>query len=360
MGPAQSSKGDGIVSDNTAIEWSDASWNPVLGCARVSPGCDACYAIVQARIRAGNPNPKVATAFEGLTKPTEGRADWTGRINLLPERLEQPLRWRKPRKIFVNSLADLFHEDVPDQFIADVFAVMAVARWHTFQLLSKRHGRMKALLTSDSFRAMYEAAWDRRASDLWRFGSQKTQDFMDGQISAPWPIPNLCLGVSIENQPWAEIRVHALLSCQQAAGVLWVSAEPLLGPIDLRNLKARNGALIDALCGDVKSPDGTIYAACPGSVSWVVAGGESGAGSRPMHPDWARSLRDQCQDARVPYLFKQWGSHRWVEHSAYDDATQCWVADGIEPQRVSKKLAGRELDGREWNEYPRVYGPVPA
>ena len=350
------------MSDNTAIEWSDASWNPVLGCDRVSPGCDRCYAIVQARIRAGNPNPKVAAAFGGLTMQAEGRTDWTGRVNLLPERLEQPLRWRKHRKIFVNSLADMFHDDVPEEFIARVFAVMAVARWHTFQMLTKRHGRMKALLTSDSFRAAYEAAWDQRASDLSRFGNQKTRDYMDGQPSAPWPIPNLCLGVSAEDQHWAAIRVHALLSCAQAAGVLWVSAEPLLGAIDLRNLQVRGNVFIDALCGDVKTAAGEIYAACPGSVSWVVAGGESGPGSRPMLPDWARSLRDQCQDARVPFLFKQWGAWSptgWVGIGGHDP-NRGFVGKPVnehgareEIARTSKKAAGRVLDGRTWDEFPR-------
>jgi protein gp37 len=297
------------MSDNTAIEWSDASWNPVLGCARVSPGCDHCYAIIQARIRAGNPNPKVAAAFDGLTVQTPGRADWTGRVNLLPERLEQPLHWRKPRKVFVNSLADLFYEDVPDQFIAEVFAVMAMARWHTFQLLTKRHGRMRSLLTSPEFRAMYEARWDQLAADLGR-GGRAWADYIDTHFGqqAPWPIPNLCLGVSAEDQHWAAIRVHALLSCQPAAGVLWVSAEPLLGAIDLRNLQIRGNVFVDALYGDVKTAAGEIYAACPGSVSWVVAGGESGPGARPMLPEWARSLRDQCQDARIPFLFKQAGA----------------------------------------------------
>jgi protein gp37 len=341
------------VSDNTAIEWSDASWNPVLGCARVSPGCDACYAIIQARIRAGNPNPKVAAAFEGLTAQTSGRADWTGRVNLLPERLEQPLRWRKPRKVFVNSLADLFHDAVPDAFIACVFTVMAKASQHTFQVLTKRHGRMRSLLSSPDFRVLCSAAAASRGWDL---------------EGVPLPLPNVWLGVSVENQQWADIRIPALLATP--AAVRWVSAEPLLGPVNLIGQGGNLvGAGIHALPDPPQHDGGEPVCQDHGAerctqgcrfVDWVVAGGESGPGARPMHPQWARSLRDQCSAAEVPFLFKQWGAHRWVAHSVWDEGTQCWVDRGIEPQRVSKKLAGRELDGRTWDEFPRAAEAVPA
>ena len=321
------------MSDKTKIGWTDATWPVVTGCTHISEGCDHCYAATLTSGRLAH-----LPEYAGLAE--HGR--FNGTVRCLPGRLDWPLKWRKPRRIFVCSMSDLFHEGVPDSFIAEVFAVMAASRQHTFQVLTKRHGRMKSLLRSKEFAEAVRIAYLTLPSDI------------PSAYGYAWPLPNVWLGVSAEDQHWAQIRVHALLATP--AAVRWVSAEPLLGPIDLRNLKAGNGALIDALCGDVKSPDGTIYAACPGSVDWVVAGGESGAGARPMHPDWARSLRDQCQDARVPYLFKQWGAHRWIEHSAYDHATQCWVADGIEPQRVSKKLAGRELDGRTWDEYPRVYG----
>lgn len=310
------------MSDSSKIEWTDASWPVTVGCDHVSAGCDNCYA---ATLTSGR--LKHLPEYAGLAE--HGR--FNGTVRCLPERLDWPSKWRKPRRIFVCSMSDLFHQSVPDKFIAEVFATMASTPRHTFQVLTKRHDRMRSLVGS----AEFEVSVLRRVP--W----------------AAWPLPNVWLGVSAEDQHWAEIRVHALL--RTPAAERWVSAEPLLGPIDLRNLKARNGALIDALCGDVKSPDGTIYAACPGSVTWVVAGGESGRGARPMHPDWARSLRDQCRATRTPFLFKQWGVHRWVEHSAWDETTQCWVADGIEPQRVSKKLAGRELDGRTWDEYPRVW-----
>ena len=352
------------MSDNSAIEWTDTTWNPILGCTRVSPGCDRCYAITQARIRAGNPNPKVATAFTGLTERGEAGTDWTGRVNLLPDRLVQPLSWRKPRKVFVNSLSDLFHEDVPDEYIARVFAVMAATPQHTYQILTKRHGRMRSLLRNKLW-WQYEFAAACRARGV----DYATAAIWDGDVA--W-LPNAWLGVSTEDQHWARIRVHALLSVP--AAVRWVSAEPLLGAIDLRNLEAGNGALIDALHGDVKTRQGEIYAACPGSVSWVVAGGESGPGARPMHPEWARSLRDQCRDARVPFLFKQHGD--WIGgyridydqgeafHPVSDHTLAAWHwpgddhpaahewPDGVAAMRVGKKQAGRLLDGREWNQFP--------
>ena len=297
------------MSDNSKIEWTDSSWPVTVGCDHVSDGCDHCYAATLASGRL-----KRQPAYAGLAE--NGR--FNGTVRCLPERLDWPRKWRKPRRIFVCSMSDLFHEAVPDSFLDSVFAVMADCPQHTFQVLTKRHARMRSYL--------------RRAR--------------------PEPLPNVWVGVSAEDQKWAEIRVHALLSVP--AAVRWVSAEPLLGPIDLRNLRAGNGALIDALSGDVKTPEGEIYAACPGSVSWVVAGGESGTGARPMRPEWARSLRDQCQQTRTPYLFKQWGAHRWIAGSRWDEPTQCWEDHGIVAQRVPKKPSGRELDGRTWDQYPGI------
>jgi protein gp37 len=348
------------VSDKSQIEWTEATWNPILGCTKVSPGCDHCYAITQATIRAGNPHPKVAAAFAGLTKRAEAGPDWTGRVNLLPDRLMQPVKWRKPKRVFVNSLADLFHDDVPDAFIAQVFAVMAITPQHSYQLLTKRHGRMKSLLSGGP-----RDAWlvPNHPSPFVQAVYREARKLAPAGPPLRWPLPNLWLGVSAEDQHWAKIRVHALLSTP--AVVRWVSAEPLLGPIDLRNLRAGNGALIDALCGDVKSPKGEIYAACPGSVSWVVAGGESGPGARPMAPDWARSLRDQCRSTRVPFLFKQWGE--WGptgvvgrggtnprEIFVRDSTVTCHDFEGAQLRRMGKKATGRELDGRTWDEYPGV------
>ena len=194
------------MSTNSKIEWTEATWNPILGCTKVSPGCDHCYAITQATIRSGSPHPKVAEAFAGLTTRTEDGPDWTGRVNLLPDRLMQPVKWRKPRRIFVNSLADLFHDDVPAEYIAQVFAVMAWAGWHTFQLLTKRHGRLRSLMNDPAFVERVRCAY--RA--LYPAGAPARE--------VEWPLPNVWVGVSAEDQYWARIRVHALLHVPPLSG----------------------------------------------------------------------------------------------------------------------------------------------
>ncbi|WP_214103181.1 DUF5131 family protein [Acrocarpospora catenulata] len=333
------------MADNTAIEWADRTWNPVLGCVKVSPGCDGCYAITQAHIRASNPHPRVASAFNGLTQRTPEGLDWTGRVNLIRERLGEPFTWRKPQTVFVNSLSDLFHPAIPESFIADVFQVMAATPRHTYQVLTKRHGRMRGLLRK----------WSPiTGAPPWVH-------------TGPWPLPNVWLGVSVEDQERAELRIPALL--ETPAAVRWISAEPLLGPVDLRNLKARNGALIDCLGGDVKTPGGEVYSGAPSVLDWVVTGGESGKGARPPHPDWFRRLRDQCQELGTAFFLKQWGSWRPQPRYATDDRHHVVMVDGhdrgtpwpgwrldqpdaVVMERVSKKSAGRELDGRTWDELP--------
>lgn len=329
------------MAENSKIEWTDTTWSVVLGCDRVSAGCDSCYAIPQARMRAANPNPKVAAAFAGLAERTPGRLDWTGRVNQLPDRLIQPLRWRKPRKIFVNSLSDMFHDKIEADFIAQVFAVISLADQHVFQMLTKRHGRMRSLLNEPDFVAVVDNHRERIRPGCG--------DFV-------WPIPNLHLGVSCEDQRWADIRIPALMSTP--AAVRWISAEPLLGPLNIRRW-------INT-----------------GRLDWIVAGGESGPGARPMHPDWARSIRDQAAvEADVPFLFKQWGewapgsapldSKRMDATVARDDgqtfvpAARLWAETPVADRdrvnrkgwamvhRAGKKAAGRELDGRTWDEYPQ-------
>lgn len=252
------------MSDKSAIEWTEATWNPLTGCTKVSPGCDHCYA-------------------ETLHERFNGKGSFAT-VTLKPDRLDQPQRWRRPRRIFVNSMSDLFHQDVPDEFIAEVFSVMAQTPRHTYQLLTKRPRRMRSLLTR----------WAPvTGTPPWVH-------------TGPW-LPNVWLGVSVEDQHWAEVRIPALL--QTPAAVRWVSAEPLLGPVDLRNLRARNGALMDCLGGDVKTGDGReVYSCTPSVLDWVVVGGESGRGARRMDAEWARSLRDQCKHVHAAYLFKQAGS----------------------------------------------------
>ena len=336
------------MADNSSIEWTEATWNPILGCSRVSPGCDSCYAINTATIRAGNPHPKVAAAFAGLTERRDGRLDWTGRVNLLPERLTQPLRWRKPKRIFVNSQSDLFHDQVPDEYIAKVFAVMAQAPQHTFQLLTKRHARMRSLLNQERF-----------VEDIQRAIDALYDDTDDQHVGDGWPLRNVWVGVSVENQQWADIRVPALLGTP--AAVRWLSCEPLLGPVDLTRLSAniwqQPDMVYDAL-GQRYGVPGAWRAPSAARVDWVVVGGESGSASRPMNPAWARGLRDQCVAAGVPYFFKQWGE--WCHSEQMTDDTWSRLDSAInlgqqphpEPHRVGKKRAGRLLDGRTWDEYP--------
>jgi len=262
------------MSANSSIEWTEATWNPVRGCDIVSPGCTNCYAMKVAHRFSGAGKP-----YDGLTKLTKGGPVWTGQVRLVPEALGMPLRWRKPRRIFVNSMSDLFHEDVPDGFITEVWRTMADTPHHTYQILTKRPARMAENL--------------RRALSI-------------GDFIAP-PLENVWLGVSVEDQRRADERIPLLLLTP--AAVRWLSVEPLLGPVDLWPWIA--------------------------DLDWVVVGGESGHGARPMDQDWARSLRDQCNEAAVPFFFKQWGTLK--------------LADG---RVVGKKQAGRMLDGLTYNGYP--------
>lgn len=242
----------------SSIEWTEVTWNPIRGCTVVSPGCTRCYAMKQAHRFSG-----VGKSYHGLTKLSRGGPVWTGKIRTIPALLEAPLRWRTPRTIFVNSMSDLFHEAVPESFIARVFEVMARADWHLFQVLTKRSSRLVEL-----------------AERL------------------PWPA-NVWMGVSVESARYAS-RIDNLRAT--SAAVRFLSLEPLLGPL----------------------PDLDLT-----GIGWVIVGGESGPGARPMDPEWAREIRDRCVAEGVPFFFKQWGG-------------------------FAKKRAGRVLDGRTWDELPAV------
>jgi protein gp37 len=321
---------------STAIEWTDETWNPVRGCSIVSKGCTNCYAMKQAH-RFSGPD----RAYEGLTKLTNGGPVWTGEVRLVPELLDAPLHWRKPRRVFVNSMSDLFHEDVPDEFVDAVMRMTMRALRHQFQILTKRPARMVQYMLSAEER-------------MRRFLAPA-----DTPVWVPWPPPNVWLGVSCEDQATADERIPLLL--QTPTAVRFVSAEPLLGPINF-------GYTFSA-----------AYRQAGGRAAfdWLICGGESGPGARPMHPNWARSLRDQCVAAGVPYFFKQWGE--WAPGECADFApkrteqTATWFAGSWhfgrmtpreseethrddEPDlfRIGKKAAGRLLDGHEWNEFPRV------
>lgn len=330
-----------IMSSDSKIEWTDSTWSPTLGCEKVTDGCANCYAIRTVHRMAYNPHPKVSGAAAGLTSRSDaGDLDWTGKVNLLPDRLSLPLSWRKPRRIFVNSQSDLFHKDVRDEFIARVWAVMAATPQHTYQILTKRHGRMRSLLSSERFKVW---TWAAQAELL---GTCTPRDM--------WPLPNVWMGVSVEDQRTADLRIPAL--GDTPAAVRFVSCEPLLGTVIVRSLL----------------PHQETGEAHPNHPDWIIVGGESGHGARPMHPSWARQLRDQCTAAQVPFFYKQTGE--WapvVDAGDYRNVRETdwfvrsdgyhWplrephgVEDGTEVliRRIGKKAAGRELDGRTWDEFP--------
>jgi protein gp37 len=336
----------------TKIEWTEATWNPIVGCSLVSPGCTNCYAMRFAGTRLGH-LPK----YDGLTQPSKAGPVWTGKLAFDEKALLEPLRWKKPRMVFVNSMGDLFHEDCPDEWIDRVFAVMALCPQHTFQVLTKRSGRMREWSSG----GRDETIWEAVASfiDDWsdgRFPGVRLPAF-DGDpmlpaLAAhgaawggerPWPLKNVWLGVSVEDQQRADERIPDLLATP--AAIRWISAEPLLGPVDLEHLYQDHPAHFDALSGEYYNELGVHTTPV---LDWVVAGGESGKGARPMHPDWARSLRDQCAAAGVPFFFKQWGE---------------WAPRGIVPRgqertmdlhKVGKKRAGRLLDGVLHDAMPEV------
>lgn len=243
------------MSANSTIEWTQASWNPVRGCDKISPGCTRCYAERFAERFRGVPGHAFEQGFD---------------LRLVPEKLTEPLKWATPKKIFVNSMSDLFHKDVPEAHIRQVCAVMRAAYWHTFQVLTKRSERMR--------------------------------DLLNGSLSEFAGLGHVWWGVSVEDRRFGLPRIRHLQQIE-AAQFRWLSVEPLLE--DLGSLPV-NG------------------------ISWVVVGGESGPGARPMHAEWVRRIRAQCDDQGIPFFFKQWGG-------------------------VFKKKAGRVLDGKTFDDYPQTF-----
>jgi len=247
------------MSEKSTIEWTDATWNPVTGCTKVSPGCKNCYAETFAERFRGVPGHPYEQGFD---------------LRLWPDRLELPLKWKAPRRIFVNSMSDLFHKDVPDEFVFKVFDTMRRANWHSYQLLTKRPDRMLEFVSKR----------------LGGWGSLRKS------------IPHIWLGASVESQDYMS---RAKLVARLKVRVRFLSCEPLLGPLDLSGVLG------------------------PRKVNWVIVGGESGPGSRPMDRAWVESIRAQCKAARVPFFFKQWGG-------------------------TNKKKAGRLLRGRTWDGFPPI------
>ncbi|HOD06173.1 MAG TPA: phage Gp37/Gp68 family protein [Anaerolineaceae bacterium] len=285
----------------TKIEWADVVWNPVTGCTKVSDGCRNCYA------------ERLAKRFWGERKFTDVRCH--------PERLAEADKFGKtPQRVFVNSMSDLFHPDVTMGFVCDVITEMIVHPTHTFMVLTKRPDQMLDVMR------YYGASLIQDARNIW------------------W-------GVSAENQATADERIPLLLKAPVA--VRFVSCEPLLGPVDFRLKKG--SYVTNALTGFMTTAAEPMLG---NKLDWVICGGESGPNARPMHPDWVRDLRDQCNAAGVPFLFKQWGE--WAPDCLCDTPTPCREIDRPQPGlmgcmfRCGKKNAGRELDGRTWDEYPEV------
>lgn len=319
------------MSSNSKIEWCTDTWNPVTGCTKVSAGCDHCYA-------------------ERITERFHGPGSFE-RVQLHEDRLEEPRHWRKPRRVFVNSMSDLFHDDVPDEFIARVWEIMAATPRHTYQILTKRPARMRAWLRRCR-------QWDGYITDNGKACSAYGGTGVIVGRPESWPLPNVWLGVSVEDQKRAELRIPRLLTTP--AAIRFLSCEPLLAPIDLKRAVWTMGS---------ERGHGLTASFVHGGgccdrfhgIDWVIVGGESGPKARPMLPDWARSLRDQCQAAEIPYFFKQFGE--WAPTGAVGigghDPKRGFVGGPKDEHgcreeiaRVGKRAAGRILDGRLWDEFP--------
>lgn len=331
----------------TSIEWTDVTWNPVRGCSRVSEGCRNCYAERMAARFSGTSldlrrgefhkhdedrGKKLVQPFSGFASMTPAGPRWTGRVELIHERLGEPLRWRKPRRVFVNSMSDLFHEALDPDDIGRVFGVMAQCPQHTFQVLTKRADRMRLLMNERGNNTL------KACASSWR---------------AEWPLPNVWLGVSVEDQATADERIPLLL--QTPAAVRFVSYEPALGPVDFAEhfsgapeQTASREYVSRAMAADAGDPsmEGSLYRdeeweqTMP-RPDWVIVGGESGPGARPFDVAWARSAIRQCREAGVACFVKQLG--RWPVGDVHD--ARQWHPKGGDPAEWPEDLRAREFPG---------------
>jgi protein gp37 len=326
-------------------DWFDATWNPTAGCSLVSPGCDHCYAMrIAAQLaRMGG---KTGTRYAGLTTTERFGPLWTGEMRLAQELLAWPLLRRRPRRIAVSLMSDLFHENLPTGSVDLVHAVMRAAHWHQFLLLTKRTERMRAYYSDPQTpRRIAETSNLLTSLILPNRRRPPRRAARTRPLPAPdaWPLPNLWPGVSVEDQHRMS-RVCDLL--QTPAAIRWVCLEPLLEQVRPDAVHI-DGGYFDALRGTHYTIDGgghTISLEGPDwpPLDWVVAGGEIGAGARPMRAGWLRELRDHCVSARIPFFFRQWGEWAPAHGSSAEEMT-----------RVGKRLAGRMLDGRTWDQIPR-------
>jgi protein gp37 len=347
------------MSDGTSIEWADATWQPTLGCERVSPGCDKCYAMRQ--LHRG-----MCEAHKGLTKlRPKGSArpgvDWNGVVRLQRADLTLPLRWKKPRRVFVDSLSDLFHRKVPFEYIAAVFAIMARASHHTFMVLTKRDPR-----------PFFEWVGGRSVGFPYRAINDAAREYLPREtlVTFEWPLPNVHLGVSVENQQYADERIPMLLECP--AAVRWISAEPLLGPVNLRAYLPER-ATLELVGPELRAKgftEGPIMLRRGDKLDWVVVGGESGGGARPFDVAWARQLVADCRRGQVAVFVKQLGGNVRDRNDANwsflgEDGPTHWP-DSVTPDDVEESPNGfreeyqgapvrvhlRDRKGKEMHEWP--------
>lgn len=312
------------MADKTKIEWADATISPLYGCSKVSPACANCYAErLAARM---SRNPGVSKLYAG-TVDEDGH--WTGKLNLCEDRMVQALRWKLPRRIFVASQSDLFHENVTEEFLDYVFAYMLASHIltncakHTFLLLTKRAERMRdylsaspsallerwayagdGLITLDNEDVLFSELVDVRTGWNWDLAGGGHEYKAWGYTEKLFPLPNVHIGVTCENQEQANRRIPHLLATP--AVLRFVSVEPMLELVDLTHIALPDGVVWNALDRQEAS-DALLEGDCGNIIDHVICGGESGPNARPMHPDWVRSLRDQCAAAGVPFMFKQWG-----------------------------------------------------
>ena len=358
----------------TEIEWTHLpgfegkSWNPIVGCSVVSPGCTNCYAMKQAgrilRMTDGQSH------YAGTVADSKAGPVWTGKVARASDKaFTAPLRRRSPTCYFVNSMGDLFAEGVPDEWIDQVFAVMALAQRHRFIVLTKRPERMLEYLRP-------RPQWDyNQGATPYRFGKTiLAARELTGSHAFPlngWPLPNVWLGVSVEDQARADERIPLLLTTP--AAVRFISAEPLLGPVDLECVPWPQSWVrpIDDISDGIDPLRFQLAGGQRNALDWVICGGESGPDARWLHPKWVRSLRDQCAAAQVPFFFKQWGEFTYETRSGVEveladlaPGESVIAGDGetnhIAFRRTGKRAAGHLLDGVEHFNWPADPAGAPA
>ncbi len=413
-----------MTKHNTGIEWTHIpgfkgeTWNPIVGCSVVSPGCTNCYAMGMAKRLEKMKVPQ----YVGLTVSTKAGPVWSGRLNRAPDSVwAKPLRWKKPRAIFVNSMGDIFHEDVLEDWLFEIFATMALCPQHIFIILTKRAERMMQFLRdphdgrllgnyskpNTHLHEIHQAGFKIQRA---RFPERSVGE-RGRALDVAWPLPNVWLGVSVEDQARANERIPYLM--HTVAAKRFLSCEPLLGPVNLRSIDVNGDGETDALFAerwssqieawrdtaedwkdsfedwfgrhpDEVNPDAPMYR----PIDWVIAGGESGNDARPMHPDWIRGLRDQCAETDAPFFFKQWGE--WIEHDHHKDGPTVRTYSEDDPEaeqliasahhpgflhesgrffetwddvttpsarlmdRVGKRAAGHVLDGATHQRWPEI------